>query len=214
MVFHLRESVIAAAGGVVLALGTAASQAVAQEAHLPAPVSIERYQKLIEKSPFAPATPPVTAAPVVEKPSFAKDYYITGVAQIDGVPFVTFTSRDRQKHFSLSVGETKEGITLSSVQWVNAMGGSRAVIKMGNEFGEIAFDEAAMKAPPLPQPTPTPQQQQQPPGDWGRRSQFARPGEGGGRGWGRGRWGEGGGGGRWGEGGGGWRRRNQTIQGP
>jgi|GEM_PF-2023864 len=135
---------------------------------LPAPLPLSRYQEMIEKSPFAPAT--AAPAPTVEAPSFAKEYYITGMAQLGGKPFVTLSSRDQQKRLALFEGSSAEGITLASVEWASEVGKSKATLKKGSEFGVVSFDEAAMQ--PAPIPTPVPQQAQAAP--------FPVPGRGGG----------------------------------
>jgi hypothetical protein len=197
----------------------------------PASIPISRYQAMIEKSPFAPAT--AAPAPTVEAPSFAKDYYITGMAQLGSKSFVTISSRDQQKRFSLVEGQTFEGMTLTGVEWAPGVGRSKVTLKKGSDFGVIGFDEAAMQpaAPPVQQ---APQQvQNQPPGTGGRGSgnfgygdrQRRRPG---GEGWeerrrawmeaNRGQGGQGAQSGQQGQqgqqnGGAQWRRRPTTIPG-
>ena len=134
--------------------------AAADDAGGPPAVPLERYEALIQHSPFALATAAAaTPAPVKEETaSFANNYYVVGMAQMGEKPFVTISSRDRQQRFSLFVGETSaDGITLSSVEWLPEVGKSRVTLKQGVEFGVVSFDEAAMKpAPPPAVPSPTP----------------------------------------------------------
>lgn len=130
--------------------------------------SLSHYQAMLEQSPFALASAAPTPEPAAtETASFARDYYVVGMAQVGETPFVTISTRDRQKRFSLSVGETSaEGITLTRVDWSQEVGKSRVTLKMGNELGVISFDEAAMKAAPPP-PVPTPEAAPSgPPGNW------------------------------------------------
>ncbi len=133
--------------------GTSLHAATAEPTErMPEAVPLSRYQAMIDKSPFAPAT--AAPAPVVEAPSFAKDFYITGMAQFGSKPFVTVSSRDNQKRFSLVEGQSFEGMTLTSVEWAPEVGKSKITLKKGSEFGVIGFDEAAMQpaAAPVPQP--------------------------------------------------------------
>lgn len=144
--------VLLLAGGSVLL----ADQSSPAEA-LPEAVPLSRYQNLIEKSPFALATavtPP--PAPKEETPSFAKDFYITGMAQLGKENFVTISSRDKQRRFSLTVGESHDDITLTSVEWVPETGKSKAILKKGSEFGTIGFDEVAMQTPAASGPSGKP----------------------------------------------------------
>lgn len=156
--FTSRSPGLPAVGGVLL-LFLGATIATATDAGGPQPVPLERYDALIRHSPFALATAAATPAPVKEEAaSFARDYYVVGMAQMGEKPFVTISSRDRQRRFSLFVGETSaSGITLSSVEWLPEVGKSRVTLKQGAEFGVVSFDEAAMKpAPPPAVPSPTP----------------------------------------------------------
>ncbi len=122
----------------------------ASSSSLPAAIPLTRYQAMIEKSPFAPATP--VAPPPVEVPSFAKDFYVTGIAQLGSKPFVTISSRDRQKTFALKEGESFEGMTLTKVEWAPEVGRSKVTLKKGGDSGVITFDQIAMQpiTPPKP----------------------------------------------------------------
>src|SRR5581483_5878328 len=113
----------------------------------------DRYKTMIKKSPFAPATP--TAA-VAATPGFATGYYVAGVAKIGDKDFVTIASRNGQSRFSLMPGEAgPEGITVTSVQWSNETGKSKATVKKGNETGTIEFDQMAAQANAAPAPQVT-----------------------------------------------------------
>jgi len=116
-----------------------------------AEVPLTRYQAMIDKSPFALATAPPTPAPEKAEASFAQAFYIAGMAQLPAGDLVTIFSKDAQQSFSLQVGESFSGITLTSVAWSAEVGKSKATLKKGNEFGEIGFDEAALhaSAPPV-----------------------------------------------------------------
>ncbi len=127
-------------------------------ASVPEALPLERYDGLMKNSPFALATAPVApVAAAQETPSFAKDFYVVGIAQIGETPFVTISTRDRQRRFSLSLGESSaDGITLTNVEWLPGVGKSKVTLRKDEALGVIGFDEAAMQpsAPPVvPQPT-------------------------------------------------------------
>jgi len=169
---------------------------------LPQALELSRYQALMEKSPFAPATPQATPPPVVETPSFARDYYITGIAQMGEKPFVTFASKDKQTFFSLCVGESFQGLTLTNVEWRPELGKSTATLERAGESGVVGFDEVAIHEAPVVQATPTPVPQAEAANnDGNRRRRWTREGN---NGW----FSRGGGEGR------GWSRRNRAIPAP
>ena len=120
-----------------------------------------RFEKMALKSPFAPATPVVAAAPV---PGFAANLYVTGVAKIGDQDYVSIASRDQQQpRFSLATGETSgspDGITVLSVEWSDQIGKSKVNIKKGTEFAVLEFDQATIQnsspqiSPPMQRGSP------------------------------------------------------------
>lgn len=134
-------------------------------AEIPTAFPASRYQTMIDKSPFTLATPAVApSAPTGPPPdSFAKDYYLVGIAKLNNKEFVTIASHvDQTQRFSLFKGEQgPEGITVASVSWEPGIAKSKVMLKKGTEFGSITFDEAAQagaaegQAPPMP-PQPVP----------------------------------------------------------
>ena len=120
---------------------------------IPTPLPSERYQTLIKKSPFAPATAGAAPAAVA---GFATNYYVSGVAKIGDRDFVTIASRDGQSRFSLSPGDPEgpDGITVTKIQWSDQLGKSKVTMKKGSEVGVAEFDQAALQKPPVPQGVP------------------------------------------------------------
>jgi len=107
------------------------------------PWPITRYEKMIRKSPFAPATAAPSAAPT---PSFAANLYVSGLAKIGDRDFVSISSRDQTSKFSLFAGETNsQDIQLVSVQWADAVGKSKVTVKKGTEFGVLEYDQALIQ---------------------------------------------------------------------
>ncbi|MEI6561756.1 MAG: hypothetical protein WCO68_06705 [Verrucomicrobiota bacterium] len=126
---------------------------------LPAAMPLERYQMLIERSPFAVATE-TAPPPAVDVAGFAKDLVLTGAARLSsGEYYITISSKDQNQaqRFGLKSGETYNGISVVSVAWSDAIGKTKVTLKNGNEFGVIGFDEAVINtaaAPPPAGPVP------------------------------------------------------------
>ena len=116
----------------------APTEPVAPEELKPWPIT--RYEKMIRKSPFAPAT----VAPVVAvTPGFATNLYMSGLGKIGDRDFVSISSRDQTIKFSLFAGETSsQGIQFISAQWADGVGKSKVTVKKGTEFGVLEYDQA------------------------------------------------------------------------
>lgn len=120
------------------------------------PWPITRYEKMIRKSPFAPATP-VVGTP--QPPNFAANLYISGLAKIGDRDFVSISSRDQTSKISLFSGDTSsDGIQLVTVQWSDAVAKSKVTVKKGTEFAVLEFDQTLIKnaAPAMPPGVPVP----------------------------------------------------------
>ncbi len=102
-----------------------------------------RYEGLIAKSPFAPATP--AAAPAA--PGFAANLFVTGIAKIADKDFVMISSRDQQTKLSLYGDQPSGDISLVSVQWSEQIGKTKVTIKKGQDFATLEFDQAAVQKP-------------------------------------------------------------------
>jgi len=129
-----------AALGILLLLHTQGIAAVSTA--LPIPLLLERYQAMLEHSPFAVASQ-APAAPVAAA-GFAKDLVLTGAARLGDGDFVTITTRDQTQRFSIKSGETYNGISVVSVAWSDAVGKTKVTLQCGSEFGVIGFDEALL----------------------------------------------------------------------
>ena len=127
----------------------------------PAPLMAARYDTMIKKSPFAPATAAATPPPAA--PSFTTNYYISGIARIGDTDFVTVVSRSDQSRFSLAPGESgPEAITVSKVEWSDDLGKSKVTMKKGGEVGVVEFDQAATQKGVAVAPPPVPGAQNRP----------------------------------------------------
>jgi hypothetical protein len=123
----------------------AASSTIAMAANdVPASQPLARYDKMIARSPFAPATPaePVAAA----TPGFATQLYVAGIAKISGGDLVTIRTKDQQRSFSIASGEQgPDGIMVVGVQWADQVGRSKVTVRRGTETAVIEFDQATLQ---------------------------------------------------------------------
>jgi hypothetical protein len=122
---------------------------------LPEAYPAERYEQLIEHSPFAVGTVQEPAA-APDAPGFAANLYVEGVAQLgysEGKErdFVAIKSRADQSTFWLSTGAApnRDGIELGAVEWSQGVGKSKVTIRKGTETAVLEFDEATLRAAPI-----------------------------------------------------------------
>lgn len=108
---------------------------------IPAALPSSRYEKMSQKSPFAPAT--AAATPPAALPDFAANLYVSGLAKLGDKDFVTIQSRDGNARYSLATGEqAPDGTTLVKVDWLSDVGKSKVTVKKGAETGTLSFDQA------------------------------------------------------------------------
>lgn len=116
---------------------------------LPQAFAFQRYEAMVERSPFALATP--AAKDPTQNAPFAAELYVTGLGRIGNTDCVFIASRDQQRRYTLISGETgPEDLRLRSVEWSDQVGKSRVTISKGEESGVLEFDQAVVQAPPAP----------------------------------------------------------------
>jgi hypothetical protein len=148
MVTHARPFLILA--------GTAFVCRAASAAVIPEPYPASRYESMVERSPFALATPAVT--PVTPDRNFADGWYWSSLSRLEGKDFVTVRARDLSVQFALwGAEEDREtGVKLQSVEWSPNIGKSTVTIVKDGQFAKLLFNEANLVAPgPGSQPSPT-----------------------------------------------------------
>ena len=138
--------------------------AFALESVLPAAHPASRYDTMLERSPFALATPVVAPPPPVA--SEFSQWYIGGLGRSEDKDFVSIKSRDLSTNFTLYGNEPNaDGVQLVGVEWSNERGKSTVTIKKGSEFGKLEFNQAEIAAPTAaPQPGARPGMPQRPGG--------------------------------------------------
>lgn len=130
---------------------------------LPKPFSFNRYQAMMDRSPFAVAT--AVAAPVVEA-SFAKDLYVANAARSKDGDLVTIaSSADKNFKKYLTTSTPVDGFSISNIEWSEKVGATKVTIAKDGQFATISFNQALLSqpVPPGQNPVQQPQQVFQPP---------------------------------------------------
>jgi hypothetical protein len=110
-----------------------------------------RYDKMLEESPFALATP--VAPPAAPKDSFTKDWVLEALSKNrdeQGVErdWVSIRSRDQTQRFQLYGNDPNaEGVSIASVERSPQTGKSKVTLKKGNEFGVVEYDQMLIESP-------------------------------------------------------------------
>jgi hypothetical protein len=117
---------------------------------IPTAYPSSRYETLRTNSPFSLATAPAVT-PTAE-PSFATNWFVSGIGRIGDADFVTIKSRDLATQFSIFGGETdgKTGVAIVSVNWSEAVGKSSVILRKGTETAKLEFNESEVRVTPAP----------------------------------------------------------------
>jgi hypothetical protein len=112
---------------------------------LPQPFKFDRYQGMMDRSPFAVAT--AVAAPVVA-PNFAKDLYIANAMRSkDGAMVTLASSADKNFKKYLTTGEPVDGFTISNIEWSEKVGATKVTIAKDGQFATVTFNQALLSQP-------------------------------------------------------------------
>ncbi|MEY2558169.1 MAG: hypothetical protein QOE34_1594 [Verrucomicrobiota bacterium] len=125
---------------------------------LPKAFGFDRYQAMMDRSPFAVAT--AVAAPVVEA-SFAKDLYVANAARSNNGDLVTVaSSADKNFKKYLTTGVPVDGFSISNIEWSEKVGATKVTIAKDGQFATITFNQALLSQPAAAGQNPVPQPQQ------------------------------------------------------
>ena len=126
-----------------------------------------RYQGMLDRSPFAVAT---AAALPAATPSFAKDLYIANAARSPEGDMVTLGSAsDRNfKEYLTTKGPNEHGYGIANIEWSDKVGSTKVTISKDGQFASVTFNQALLAVTPStpggvgpgfaqPQPQPMPQ---------------------------------------------------------
>ena len=142
-----------------VAVATFAVTICAQANDLPTKASFDRYQALLEHSPFAVAS--AVAAPAAT-PNFAKDLYVANAAKCPDGNMVTIAStsdKDFKKY--LTTKTPMDGYSIVRIQWSHKVGKTKVTIRKDDQLATLTFDQMVLAqplAPPQVVPLAVPQQ--------------------------------------------------------
>jgi len=125
---------------------------------IPKRTDFGRYQAMLDHSPFAVAT---AAALPAATPNFAKDLYIANAARSSEGDLLTLGNlSDRNfKEYLNTRAPNEHGYAIASIEWSDAIGGTKATISKDGQFATISFNQALISTPAsgsAPQPAQAP----------------------------------------------------------
>jgi len=109
--------------------------------------SASRYEALWTKSPFAVATSEATG-------ESSPDYFLVGIANVDGISYASVIERQSQEHFLISTDQTTRGLKLTSITRGHDGSDTYAVVQKGGQSITLKLEQppaapATPGAPPL-----------------------------------------------------------------
>jgi hypothetical protein len=139
---------------------------------LPTKFKFDRYQAMLDHSPFAVATA-VIAPPTA--PNACKDLYIANAARSsDGDAVTLMSSADKEFKKYLTTREPVDGYAIANIEWSDRVGETKVTISKDGQFCSLTFNQSLLTQPmsnrPMPPPAPGVIQPPQPPS-------FQRPGQ-------------------------------------
>ena len=114
---------------------------------LPTKLNFERYQGMLDHSPFAVATA-VIAPPTT--PNACKDLYIANAARSsDGITVTLMSTADKDFKKYLTDKEPVDGYAMANVEWSEKVGETKVTISKDGQFCTLTFNQTLI-AQPLP----------------------------------------------------------------
>lgn len=112
---------------------------------VPKPFTFDRYQAMLDRSPFAVAT--AVVAPVAA-PNFAKDLYVANAAHSRDGDLVTIAS-NADKNFKkyLTTTTPDDGYSIAGIEWSDKVGATRVTITKDGQVATLTFNEALLRQP-------------------------------------------------------------------
>jgi hypothetical protein len=112
---------------------------------LPQRFGFDRYQAMMDRSPFAVAT--AVAAPVAA-PNFAKDLYVANAMHAKDGDLVTIaSSADKNFKKYLTTSAPVDGFSISNIEWSEKVGATKVTIAKDGQFATIGFNQALLTQP-------------------------------------------------------------------
>jgi len=122
---------------------------------IPARFNLDRYQAMMDRSPFAVAT--AVALPAAT-PDFAKDLYVANAAKSSDGDMVTLaSSTDKNFKKYLSTKQAEDGYSIANIEWSDRVGATKVTISKDGKFATLTFNQALLsQSTPGVQPPPAP----------------------------------------------------------
>jgi len=138
---------------------------------LPQRLNFDRYQGMLDHSPFAVASAVVAPAAT---PNFAKDLYVANAAKSTDGDMVTIgSSSDKEFKKYLTTKNPVDGYAIASIEWSDKVGETKVTISKDGQFATLTFNQTLLTQPlpnrPPPGVIPPPSQPPPQPG-------FLKPG--------------------------------------
>ena len=108
---------------------------------LPKRPDFNRYQAMLNRSPFAIATVAVPTA----TPDFAKDLYVANAAHFGDGDLVTIASAtDKNFKEYLSTKGPEHGFAISDIQWSDKVGQTKVTIIKDGKYATLTFNQSLL----------------------------------------------------------------------
>lgn len=112
---------------------------------VPKRFNFDRYQAMMDRSPFAVAT--AVAAPAAT-PDFAKDLYVANAAKSPDGDLVTIaSSADKNFKKYLTTKEPVDGYGIANIEWSEKVGATKVTISKDGKFATLTFNQALLAQP-------------------------------------------------------------------
>lgn len=124
---------------------TLAGAVLARADDIPNRFNFDRYQAMLDRSPFAVAT--AVALPAAT-PDFAKDLYIANAAKSSDGDMVTLaSSSDKNFKKYLSTKQPEDGYSIANIEWSDRVGATKVTISKDGKFATLTFNQALLSQP-------------------------------------------------------------------
>jgi hypothetical protein len=148
----MKVTILSVLGGSILVLLAAAA---GRADDIPKHFNFDRYQVMLDRSPFAVAT--AVALPAAT-PDFAKDLYVANAAKSPDGDMVTIASgSDKNFKKYLTTKEAVDGYSVANIEWSDRVGATKVTISKDGKFATLTFNQALL-AQPAPNAPGPPQQ--------------------------------------------------------
>ena len=106
---------------------------------LPPRLNFDRYQGMLDHSPFAVASAVVVPAAT---PNFAKDLYVANAAKsADGDMVTIASSSDKEFKKYLTTKNPVDGYAIANIEWSDKVGETKVTISKDGQFAALAFNQ-------------------------------------------------------------------------